>query len=241
MHTSLGKIWRSSGRAFLLNKPNVKGVHKMKICIALLALAILATSHVAFADLSLIKDKNFRTCVEKSLKKQKTKDVSELQKLKCHNDDIKTVEGVGALVGLKSLSLFGNDITEADLSMLSGLEHLNLAKNKLVTLNIQGLSSLETLFLFKNSLTKLNLEGLSSLKKMRMMQNTLTELDISPLVSLEQAYLWDNQLEDLQITGLDKLSFLDVKQNPMPDELYDFYDKQVGITISHDGNADDWN
>jgi hypothetical protein len=31
-----------------------------------------------------------------------------------------------------------------------------------------------------------------------------------------------------------------VKQNPMADELYDFYDKQSGITISHDGNVDDW-
>ena len=72
------------------------------------------------------------------------------------------------------------------------------------------------------------------------MQNKLTELDISPLQSLTEAYLWDNQLEDLQITGLDKLEFLGVKQNPMPDELYDFYDQQSGITISHDGNADDW-
>jgi len=72
------------------------------------------------------------------------------------------------------------------------------------------------------------------------MQNQLNKLEISPLQSLVESYLWDNQLEDLQITGLDKLEFLDVKQNPMPDELYDFYDQHTGITISHDGNADDW-
>jgi protein phosphatase 1 regulatory subunit 7 len=60
------------------------------------------------------------------------------------------------------------------------------------------------------------------------------------MLALETGYFFDNQLEDLQITGLEKLTFLDVKQNPMPDELYDFYDKQEGIVISHDGNADDW-
>jgi len=70
-----------------------------------------------------------------------------------------------------------------------------------------------------------------SLTKMRVMQNKLTALGISPLQCLTEAYLWDNQLEDLQITGLDKLEFLGVKKNPMPDELYDFYDQQSLATM----------
>ena len=64
--------------------------------------------------------------------------------------------------------------------------------------------------------------------------------DITPLKSLQQGHIFDNQLEDLSIEGLNNLEFLDVKQNSMPDELYDFYDEQEGIVISHDGNADDW-
>ncbi|MFM9745554.1 hypothetical protein ACKI2C_49220, partial [Streptomyces brasiliscabiei] len=73
--------------------------------------------------------------------------------------------------------------------------------------------------------------GLSALHTVRMMQNKLTKLDISPLTQLKMGYFFDNQLTDLQITGLNELEFLDVRQNPMSDELYDFYDQQAGVVI----------
>jgi hypothetical protein len=31
-----------------------------------------------------------------------------------------------------------------------------------------------------------------------------------------------------------------VRHNPMPDELYEDMDALPGVTILHDGNADDW-
>ena len=102
------------------------------------------------------------------------------------------------------------------------------------------MNKLEKLYLFKNQLATLDMSGLSALHTVRMMQNQLKTLDISALKNLKTGYFFDNKLTDLQISGLDKIEFLDVRQNPMPDELYDFYDEQDGVVISHDGNADDW-
>lgn len=200
---------------------------------------LIMAKNIAASTL-ILEDEALQKCVMQSMKKYGFSQPQQLLALKCHNQDIKSVSGIEQFTSLESLSLFGNNITRADLTALKALKHINLAKNDLTHLRIEGLRHLETLYLFKNELTTINFDGLLSLTKMRVMQNKLSVLDISPLQSLTEAYLWDNQLEDLQITGLTKLEFLDVKQNPMPDELYDFYDQQSGITISHDGNADDW-
>ncbi|GAB5380031.1 MAG: hypothetical protein Alis3KO_15750 [Aliiglaciecola sp.] len=192
------------------------------------------------SPLEQIKDPALKACIQAALSKQGATGVEQITKLKCHNQGIESLDGIQQLINLESLSLFNNRIEEADLTQLNRLEMLNLANNDLVSLQISGLGELKTLFLFKNNLTSINMQGLVSLQKLRMMQNQLTVLDITSLVSLREAHLFDNQLEDLQITGLSKLEYLDVKQNPMPDELYDFYDEQTGIVISHDGNADDW-
>lgn len=185
-------------------------------------------------------DQSLGQCVLKQAANNDWQTVEQVTALKCHKAGVEIVQDLSKFTQLQRLSLYNNKIENADLTELTQLKTLNLASNKLRTLNITGLGKLETLFLFKNKLTRLDLSGLSSVKKLRLMQNNLVELDITPLQSLETGYFFDNQLEDLQITGLDKLTFLDVKQNPMPDELYDFYDKQQGIVISHDGNADDW-
>jgi len=211
-----------------------------KSALHLCVFAIFLATNLQAVDLSSIDDTALQTCIQQTMDKEGLNNPVELTKLKCHNKGIKSLNGLEQFASLQSLSLFGNRISSANLVSLKQLTHINLAKNNLTTLEIKGLKLLESLYLFKNKLSTIDFEGVGSLTKMRVMQNQLTALDISPLQSLTEAYLWDNQLEDLQITGLDRLKFLDVKQNPMPDELYDFYDQQTGITISHDGNADDW-
>lgn len=185
-------------------------------------------------------DLNLKNCVEKTAEKNNWQNSEEFTELKCHKMKIKSAQELNDFTSLEGLSLFSNQLTVLDLTALSNLTSLNIANNKLSDLKITGLGKLQTLYLFRNKLEEVDLTGLSGLKKVRLMQNALTRLDITPLISLEEGHFFDNQLEDLQITGLEKLTFLDVKQNPMPDELYDFYDEQDGIVISHDGNADDW-
>lgn len=185
-------------------------------------------------------DRSLQVCVNKSALQNGWTDIQHVTKLKCHKMKISHAQELAKLTALKELSLFSNQISKLDLTALTQLESLNIANNRLTELDISGLHKLQTLYLFRNNLRQIDLAGLTSVTKIRLMQNKLTELDITSLTALQEGYFFDNQLEDLQITGLTKLTFLDVKQNPMPDELYDFYDEQEGIVISHDGNADDW-
>ena len=45
---------------------------------------------------------------------------------------------------------------------------------------------------------------------------------------------------DMDIYHLPLAHYIDVRQNPMPDKLYEEMDKLKGITFLHDGNAKDW-
>jgi Leucine-rich repeat (LRR) protein len=92
---------------------------------------------------------------------------------------------------------------------------------------LEQFKNLTSLSLFNNKIETANVSALSKLSTLN-------------IAKLESAHLFDNQMEDLDIVPLVNLTFMDVKQNPMPDELYDFFDEQEGVVISHDGNADDW-
>ena len=187
-----------------------------------------------------ISDNELQACIASVIKKNKYTKASEIKKLKCHNKGIRSINGIEALQNLTYLSLFSNKLENVDLTELHNLEYVNISKNKLASVNVRQLERLQTLYLFKNKLTTLDLSGLYSLTKLRVSDNQLISVNTQDLISLEEGHLWNNQMEDFDITPLVKLTFLDVKQNPMPDELYDFFDQQSGITISHDGNADDW-
>lgn len=186
------------------------------------------------------EDNAFKDCIKSVASERKWQYVEQFSDIKCHGMGIEKAQEVNQFINLHSLSLFNNNLQSLDLTNLSKLKLLNLANNQLHALEISSLNRLEKLYLFKNQLETLDMSGLSSLQAVRMMQNQLKTLDISALKNLKMGYFFDNKLVDLQISGLDKLEFLDVRQNPMPDELYDFYDEQDGVVISHDGNADDW-
>jgi len=188
----------------------------------------------------IIKDKNLAKCIAKSAANKPEVNWRELKKVKCHGKNIKQLHGLTALSQLEHLSLFNNQLKEADISTFKHLTFVNISNNQLAHIKLTGLSELTTLYLFKNRLTSINFLGLTKLKKMRITNNLLVDINIDPLVSLEKAYFFDNKLEELQLDGLPKLGFVELRQNPMPDEVYDRYDKMEGITIIHDGNADDW-
>lgn len=207
------------------------------ILVALSPFNALATSNLAQLK---IEDNALLTCIQQQAQKHNWLKLEDILTLKCHGMKINNINGLESLTQLQSLSLYNNKITQIDLHSFSHLEHINIANNKLSTIKLTGLTNLKTLYLFKNNLTRLDFTGLAQLQKIRITNNQLTSLDISPLTSLEKAYFFDNKLEDLVVTGLPKLKFIELRQNPMPDEVYDRYDELEGITIIHDGNADDW-
>lgn len=191
------------------------------------------------ADLTLV-DNALSVCITEQAKKHNWQAVKDVHTLKCHGMGIASIEGLEKLTQLKSLSLFGNKLENVDLRAFSQLEYINIANNKLHSIYIKGLSHLKTLYLFKNKLSTLDFTGLSKLKKIRITNNQLSSLDLSPLISLEKAYFFDNKLENVVVAGLPKLKFIELRQNTMPDEVYDRYDQIEGITIIHEGNAEDW-
>ncbi len=187
-----------------------------------------------------LSDSALQQCVQQHASKNNWQLLSDVDVLKCHGMNITSLEGLQVLSQLTSLSLYNNKLQQADLRAYNQLEHLNISGNKLKTVNVVGLNKLKTLYLFKNKLKTVDFKGLSQLKKIRITNNQLETLDISPLTALEKAYFFDNKLEDLVVKGLPKLTFIELRQNPMPDDVYDRYDAIDGITIVHDGNADDW-
>jgi len=227
----------------------LKRYQKLKVCLFLFLstmMVILPFKSLANAStekeniLLKISDENLALCIISALNKTASAKASGLKKLKCHGKKITNLKGIEQLHALEQLSLYNNKLQHADVSSLMQLKGLNIANNKLKTINISKLSQLESLYLFRNKLQHVDFTGLTKLTKIRITNNQLVDIDISPLISLEKAYFFDNKLEDLSLTGLIKLSFLEVRQNPMPDEVYDRYDEIDGITIIHDGNADDW-
>lgn len=185
-------------------------------------------------------DQALKQCITKLSNKNHWHSSEQVTKIKCHGQGIKNIVDLNNFPNLNYLSLFNNQIINADLSSLTQLSYVNLANNQLTFITLSNLTQLKTLYVFKNRLTTINFTGLSSLKKIRATNNLLNKLDISPLVSLEKAYFFNNKLKDLSVKGMPKLKFIELRQNPMSDEVYDRYDEIDGITIVHDGNADDW-
>jgi len=228
----------------VFNKTNTSKIrHSLLAYLLAIALCLITsfTSQATEQNVSaIIQDENLAQCITDSIADSPAVEWRQLKKIKCHGKGVKQLDGLAVLTELEHLSLFNNQLKVADISSFKKLKFVNISNNQLVDVKLSGLSELTTLYLFKNKLRSINLEGLSKLKKIRITNNQLVDINISSLTSLEKAYFFDNKLEDLVLAGLTKLTFIELRQNPMPDEVYDRYDEMEGITIIHDGNADDW-
>lgn len=209
-------------------------------CFLLVTLFWLCCPTLANSDFIAIADLNLRECVYQTAEKHHWKQPNEFSELKCHNKNITRLEGIEKFINIKTLSLHKNNITKADVSALSKLQRLNLARNKIETLHIAKLQNLKELYIFGNPLIELHLTQLPKLQKLKASGNRLIEFSYSDLPALEKIYLFNNELEHIDIHNLPSLTYMDVRQNPMPDPLYEEMDKQKRATILHDGNADDW-
>lgn len=203
-------------------------------------LALASWSHADVVDNS-IADAKLAVCISETGKKNGWKTPEEFTKLVCHNKGIVSLEGLEQYTKLSTLSLHKNRIKNVDLSYFPRLKSLNLARNELQTLKVVGLLELEEFFVFSNVLTSLLLRDLPKLESFRANSNKIVAFEYSGVPALEKIYLFDNALEHIDIDVPPNMRYMDVRQNPMPDELYEEMDKRSGVTILHDGNADDWN
>lgn len=210
-------------------------------------IAVLGMPCIAFGQGELelssisLRDESLQSCVQAEAAKKGWAYAGDVTALNCNGKGISQVDDIKAFPNLEKASFFRNKIVEAQITELPMLEHLNLANNRLESIDISGADKLGELYLFNNKLSDFDATGLAALKKLRINENKLESIKLENLEALEKVYLFDNQLPDLDLsTNLPKLSFVDARSNPMPDEVYDYLDSLEGITIPHDGNAEDW-
>ncbi len=215
-----------------------KGIHPG--CWLIFLYALCWRPAIAEPEVDFIVDQNLRQCVLKTLQRERLSGPQDLEKLKCHNQKIARLDGLEKLGNLRSLSLHKNNIAQAQLNGFTHLRVLNLARNRLRSFSLDNLPKLEALYLFGNQLRELQLANLPALKQIKANANTIVDFSYRTLPLLEKVYMFDNKMEHIDIHNLPNLRYMDVRQNPMPDELYEDMDSLEGVTILHDGNADDW-
>lgn len=190
----------------------------------------------------VVEDSHLQTCLEAEAKENNWKQLKDVKAIKCHSQDIQSLAGLEKFTALQSLSLYNNRISKLDIKLLQfeQLKHLNLARNNLTTASLEGLAKLDKLYLFDNQLTQLTLANLPELTEMKANNNKIERFHYQNTPKLAKMYIFNNQLEMIDIYQLPSLQYMDCRQNPMPDSLYDEMDKKNDVTFLHDGNAEDW-
>jgi hypothetical protein len=187
-----------------------------------------------------LPDKKLQECVNALAERKGWQDASQVRQIKCHNQGIKILDGLGQFSELEVLSLHKNNIEKFELEPLAKLKTLNIARNPVSQLQLNNFPQLKTLYAFDGELISLQLSNLPQLQQIKVNQNKLEEFGYENLPALEKITIFDNQLEHVDIYNLPALTLMDCRQNPMPDKLYEEMDVLTDITFLHDGNADDW-
>lgn len=189
---------------------------------------------------SVLADPALRQCVGELASQKGWQQLADAHEVSCHSRAIHTLDGVQHLSQLETLSLHNNALTDVSLRDMPQLKRLVLSRNRLKTLQLHNMPLLGELFFFDNMLTQLDLKDMPNLTLLKGNANQLSRFRYASLPMLEKIYLFNNKLPDIDIDHLPALRYMDVRQNPMPDELYQRMDKMNNVTFLHDGNAADW-
>ncbi len=187
-----------------------------------------------------VEDPALQDCLIKAANKEKWQSPQEFTQLRCHSEGVQSLAGLEKFDQLTSLSLHNNKISEFNAEYWPQLESLTITKNQLRVLHLKNLPNLQKVYASGNRLESLVLEDLPALEIIKANNNELLTFEYQGLPQLEKIYLFDNELETMDIYQMPKIKYMFVRQNPMPDELYEEMDKLPGVTVLHDGNAEDW-
>lgn len=149
---------------------------------------------------------------------------------------ITSVKGIEYFSELLILNVYGNSISEIDLSHNTKLQIVDVAynelseldvsantqlrllycyNNELTTLDISKNTLLETIGCDDNKLTSLDLSNNSALTELSVCRNELTTLNLSNLTELINLYCGSNSLTELDLSNNDKLVEVDCSDNPI--------------------------
>ncbi len=205
-----------------------------------LAIVLFVSGQSAQALDVTFSDRNLTSCVQDIISKKQWQALDQITSIECHSKKIASLAGIEQLVKLQKLSLYNNNLTQAELGNLPDLRHLNLAKNQITQVTLTQLPALAELYLFGNRLEKFHLQQLPALKLLKINDNRILTFTYQDLPALQKIYMFNNLMEHVDIYHLPAMIYMDARQNPMPDPLYEKMDKITGVTFLHDGNAEDW-
>lgn len=217
-----------------------KIAHAMMLIKRFLLPALFLIGGPALAADFAVDDPKLKDCITSLAAQHNWKTTADFTEISCHNQGIQSLNGIGQFVNVAKLSFHQNAIDSVKLENFPHLNHLNLSRNNLTELEIADFPELAEVYVFRNNLRTITLRNLPKLVNVNVNTNKLTEFTYSHLPALEKIYIFNNMLETVDIHNLPALKYMDTRQNPMPDSLYDEMDAKRGVTILHDGNAEDW-
>ena len=212
------------------------------VCCALALLSVDVAADGLNQALNNIKDKSLRECLDSHATKNGWSQVSNFTSLTCHSMGVSDLEGLEQFSALQKISFHKNRIKRFNFTArdFPKLEELNLGRNQLKELRVKHFSDLKRIFAFGNQLREIELVNLTQLSQIKINNNRLDEVNYRNLPTLKKVYLFNNNVEFIDIYNLPKLVYMDARQNPMPDALYDEMDLMKNVIFLHDGNANDW-
>ena len=114
--------------------------------------------------------------------------------------NINSLEGIEAFIGLKSLIIVFNNITELDLSNSPDLENLNCSQNLISSLNISQSPNLGYINCTSNDLSELDVTQNINLVELICYNNSIQNLDLSQNGNLDFLHAGENELNGLNIS-----------------------------------------
>ena len=210
----------------------------IKSCIAVFFTAALAQAETEFN----ILDPGLKKCLQEAAAKNNWQSPEEFTFLKCHSKGIESLAGLERFSHIEKLSVYNNKLKyiDFDLAKLPQLIELNAARNSLKKIDLAGHRNLTSIFLFGNQIQKLSLTDMNKLTLLKAHNNKIETFTYSNLPELKKIYIFNNKIKTLNIHEFQSLQYMDCRENPMPDELYDEMDEIETTTFLHDGNAEDW-
>ncbi|RFN59322.1 T9SS type A sorting domain-containing protein [Marixanthomonas ophiurae] len=146
-------------------------------------------------------------------------------RLRGTNEGIVSVEGIESFVNIEILTLFGNDITEIDLSQLSELTHIFLSGSELTTLDVSQNPNLIRLGAIGNNLSSIDVSNNTLLEIIDIRENQISTLDVSQNIILEELNI-----------GYNLLTSLDVSQNTNLRRLWSWNNELTYLNVRNGNN-----
>lgn len=128
---------------------------------------------------------------------------------------ITDLTGINQFANLTSLSVFGNALTNLQISGLSNLIVIHAANNNLTTVSVDNLSSLENLSIANNHLTSFSVTNTPNLKTLSCSGNQLASVDISNFPNLMTLECNNNLITSLILNNNNSLLNIQATNNKL--------------------------